>query len=351
MSILKKFFIGIVIILVVVILGFVASLIFVAKKKPQPAAGGGGSNQTSPVEQIAPRTINLIGERIKKPVQSQNRIYFVAENGQLKYYDFQNNQTIDTGLNDQVLGFNILAIIPLEGMANNIAVWLEKISDQSRQFAAIDLERGLIATKFSPRLKTITWLPEQQKILGYAVSQAGTPFFLTASLDAKNQKVIAQNVDQDAVPLILLSDKIIYRVSNEIKILNTASRLVEEFVKIGREATISSATISPDAKTIAYATDEGLRSASAESGASAVVSNSKIAFFNWSKQLLIYGAQSQDQIEIFEFNVDTGTKKSLGAIALTDIVPSIEAAFEDASNNQILYWSNGFLLTLPLANP
>lgn len=325
----KTIFIAIIIILVVGVIALIIYLNFRSKQVSQP-----------PVEtvQAEPEPSQPFEYPLEKIVDADNRLYFINQ-GAIGFYDLasQDDTQLDFPPGDSE--FVVVEIVPLKGNPDNVVILLEKIADQSRQFAVYNLTENRVTTKFVDRMLAVSWLAEQSKLLAYAKSKTGEPFFLLSSLNAKDQQALATTSDTDVQPLTLINNRLIYLSAGLLKELNLDTKEVKAL-----EQNVVKALASPDGKAIAYSTATGLFVIDSSDFTKIISSYSfEPVFFNWSQDSIVVGEQAlSDAVDIHLENIkDQSTK--LVAVKLTQTIKSVETAFEDTVNNQLIYWSDGFL--------
>lgn len=318
--------VGIVLAVMVVVI-----VIFALRSKDnQPAATP--ANESSQ-ETALPTPIQLIEYQVSDPQITDSIMVWMRANT-LERYDISKKGNAVEAL-ESIEQLIVKNAVPVS--AATAIVTLEK-PDKMQQLAIADLSTKTITTKFSDRLKNMAWQGDQQKLFGYALSATNEPYFLTTSLDAKDQKAIIKTTDTNATPLLLTDKALVYLTDKTIKKIDLEKKEVSDIA-----GDIVNTIVSTDGSQVAYTTDKGLFAITKPDLQRISVSQTVPAFYNWSADVLMFGNQQTDSMKITRWNSSSKQLLTLATIPFDDVVQSVEAAFEDKINNKLIYWTGGFL--------
>lgn len=317
-------------IIVIAVILLSIAVVILAKKKP--------TQQTTVTQTTATvRPLQPVDYPADKPATANNKIYFISKN-QLRTYDLktQKDGIFDFPAHEDV--FNIGSIIALAGKNDSVVLRLDNLNDDVKQFGVFDIPNEKITTKFVDKLKAVAWQGDQQKLLGYALSSTNEPYFLTSSLDAKDQKAIIKTLDTDVTPLLLTDKALVYVTGQKLKKIDLEAKQESTLVD-----GVTQAKVTNDGAAVAYTTAKGLFALTKTGLQTISVSQTLPDFFNWSDKYLMFGKKTTTTVPINRWDSVTKQLLTRATITLSDTITSVEAAFEDTTNKQIIYWADGFL--------
>lgn len=290
-----------------------------------------------PTTQVTQTANQVVEYPVEAPTIAEDKIIWVND-GALEVYDLALSKVTVSDFPPPEADFIVTDVFGLKNDPENILIQIEKLLDSSRQLAIFNLSQKVITTKFPDRLTAAAWQPDRKKLIGFATSKTGKPYFLSTSLNAKDQKVLAEVFDENAAPLTLDENRLFYSVGNVIKSID----LVTKETKVAAESA-ASVDVSPGNTMINYVGSDGLTVLDAKSQTTITLSAAVPVFTNWSSETLIYGEKVDSVISISKWSSTTQSSIQLTTILPTDDISSVDAAFEDAVSSELIYWSQGFL--------
>lgn len=338
-------------IIIIVILIVVFAALYLASKNLPPTTSTNTETATTEKETRLTPNPSPVGYEIQKPILTSGALFWTKEEA-LEYYNLADKQATNPDFPTADSDFIVEEVIPLSEQNDKVVLLLQSLKDNGLQYAVFNLTTKQIETKFTDRLKAIAWQKDQQKLLGYALSATGDPFFLTTSLDAKDQKAIIKTADTNVTPLILTDKALVYLTDKTIKQIDLEKKQVSDVATdVLSLPAQAGAVASSDGEVAAYTTDKGLFAITKSDLQKISVSQSVPDFFNWSDNVLMIGKKSADGISISRWKSSNKQLVTLKTITFDDVVQSVEAAFEDKINNKLIYWSGGFLYETALQTP